>query len=121
MILKLDPICILSLLDQIQGERINQVDVLFSMKVKLVIVPIGYTAILGILSLVELLTVVSSFLFAGSGPYVVIDNRTKSSTDAHETSSDDGNVCVNCDNKYVGCCLIHWVSIDLFCCFSLCY
>ncbi|CAI9114299.1 OLC1v1014988C3 [Oldenlandia corymbosa var. corymbosa] len=26
----------------------------------------------------------------GSGPYVVIDNRTKSSSDAHETSSDDG-------------------------------
>lgn len=27
----------------------------------------------------------------GSGPYIVIDKRTKSSNDAHETSSDDGD------------------------------
>lgn len=30
-------------------------------------------------------------LFTGSGAYVVIDNRTKTSSDAHDTSS-DGNV-----------------------------
>lgn len=31
-------------------------------------------------------------LSAGSGPYVVIDRRTKSGNDAKETSSDDGNM-----------------------------
>lgn len=29
-------------------------------------------------------------LFTGSGPYVVIDRRTKSDADARESSSDDG-------------------------------
>lgn len=31
-------------------------------------------------------------LFAGSGPYVVIDNRSKSNTDAKGSSSDEGKL-----------------------------